>query len=109
MAPSRPRHYQRLASQFPDYLNAVEALGKSCKASGPLPEKMIQLAQLSAAAAIRSEGAVHSHTKRALQSGATAQEIRHCLLTLTPTLGFPTVMAALCWADDLLNEKGEDE
>jgi alkylhydroperoxidase/carboxymuconolactone decarboxylase family protein YurZ len=53
---------------------------------------------LAAAAAIRSEGSVHSHVRRAKEAGATPAEIRHALLLLTSTVGFPTVAAALTWA-----------
>ncbi|KAA0980446.1 carboxymuconolactone decarboxylase family protein [Pseudomonas sp. ANT_H12B] len=96
--------YRQLKKQYPDYLDAVQALGKSVRHSGPLEEKVVQLIQLGAAAAIRSEGAVHSHTRRALEAGATAEEIRHTLISLTSTIGFPTVVAAISWADDVIEK-----
>ncbi|MBI5420184.1 MAG: carboxymuconolactone decarboxylase family protein [Deltaproteobacteria bacterium] len=61
-----------------------------------------QLIQLAAAASIRSEGSVHSHVRRALDAGATPEEVRHALILLTSTIGFPTVAAAMTWAGDLL-------
>ncbi|MGH8332784.1 MAG: carboxymuconolactone decarboxylase family protein, partial [Pseudomonas fluorescens] len=70
--------------------------------TGPLEEIVVQLIQLGAAAAIRSEGAVHSHTRRALEAGATPEQIRHTLISLTSTIGFPTVVAAISWADDVI-------
>ncbi|WP_372876387.1 carboxymuconolactone decarboxylase family protein [Pseudomonas sp.] len=96
--------YQRLRKQHPDYFDAVEALGKTARNAGPLEEQVIQLVQLAAAAAIRSEGAVHSHVRRALEAGATAEQIHHALLSLTSTIGFPTVVAALSWADDVIGK-----
>ncbi|PZX00363.1 AhpD family alkylhydroperoxidase [Pseudomonas sp. 478] len=94
--------YQRLEQQYPDYLAAVEALGTAVCHTGPLEEIVVQLIQLGAAAAIRSEGAVHSHTRRALEAGATPEQIRHTLISLTSTIGFPTVVAAISWADDVI-------
>jgi alkylhydroperoxidase/carboxymuconolactone decarboxylase family protein YurZ len=47
---------------------------------------------------------VHSHTRRALEAGATAGEIQHALLLLVSTIGFPTVVAAMSWAEDVLKE-----
>ncbi|WP_223453780.1 MULTISPECIES: carboxymuconolactone decarboxylase family protein [unclassified Pseudomonas] len=94
--------YQRLKQQYPDYFGAVEALGAAVRHAGPLDEKVVQLIQLSAAATIRSEGAVHSHTRRALEAGATTEQIHHTLLSLTSTIGFPTVVAAISWADDVI-------
>jgi AhpD family alkylhydroperoxidase len=67
-----------------------------------LSEKVRQFVQLAAAAAVRSEGAVHSHARRAVEAGASAEEIRHAILLLTSTIGFPTVVAAMTWADDVL-------
>jgi AhpD family alkylhydroperoxidase len=50
------------------------------------------------AAANQSESAVRSHTHRALEAGATAEEIHHALLLGITTIGFPAMMAALSWA-----------
>jgi AhpD family alkylhydroperoxidase len=77
-------------------------LGTAVRHTGPLEEIVVQLIQLGAAAAIRSEGAVHSHTRRALEAGATPEQIRHTLISLTSTIGFPTVVAAISWADDVI-------
>ncbi len=95
-----PQHYQTIKQQHPDYIDAVEALGQALKASGPLDELTAQLVQLAAAVAIRSEGAVHSHAKRARQSGASDAQIEHTIILLTSTIGFPAVMAALSWVKD---------
>lgn len=95
------RHFKR---QYPGYFGAVEALGTALRQAGPLDEQVIQLVQLGAAAAIRSEGAVHSHARRAREAGASPEQIRHALLALTSTIGFPTVIAALSWADDVLGK-----
>jgi AhpD family alkylhydroperoxidase len=94
--------YQRFRKQYPDYFGAIEALGAAVRQAGPLDEQVIQLVQLGAAAAIRSEGAVHSHARRALEAGASPEQIRHALLSITSTIGFPTVIAALSWVDDVL-------
>jgi len=102
MAGNPSNQYLKIKQRHPDLLNAVESLGKAVKQEGPLDEKTAQLIQLAAAAAIRSEGAVHSHTRRALEAGASIDEIRHVLILLTSTLGFPCVMAALSWADETL-------
>jgi len=63
------------------------------------------LIQLAAAAAIRSEGSVHSHTRRALELGAKPEEIYHTIILLTSTIGFPTVSATLSWADDVIKKQ----
>jgi alkylhydroperoxidase/carboxymuconolactone decarboxylase family protein YurZ len=67
-----------------------------------LDEKTGHLIQLAAAAASSSEGAVHSHVRRALEAGAQPDEIRHAVILLTSTIGFPRVAAALSWVDDVI-------
>ncbi len=92
-----PDNYTWLMNEFGDVMKAHQQLGKELKNAGPLDEKTIQLIQLAAAATSRSEGAVHSHAKRAVEAGATPGEIYHTLLLLTSTVGFPTIAASLSW------------
>ena len=97
---AKPKHFQKLAKRYPEYLAAVEQLGEQVKKAGPLEPKVAELIQLAAAAAVHSEGSVHSHVRRARKAGATADEINHAILLLTSTIGFPAVAAALSWVDD---------
>ncbi len=97
---AKPKHFNRLAKRYPEFLAAVENLGETVKKAGPLDPKVCELIQLAAAATTRSEGAVHSHARRARKAGATADEVEHALLLLTSTIGFPAVSAALSWVDD---------
>jgi 4-carboxymuconolactone decarboxylase len=103
VASKKPKLYHSVKERYPDYVAALEALGEAAARAGPLDEKTLHLIQLAAAAASRSEGAVHSHVKRAMKAGATPEEIRHALLALTSTIGFPNVTAALSWAGDVLD------
>lgn len=96
-------HYEKVKKYHPEYLEAVESLGQVVKQSGPLNAKNGQLIQLAASIASKSEGATHSHTKRALEAGASSEEIRHAVLLLTNTIGFPAVMAGMSWVNDILD------
>jgi 4-carboxymuconolactone decarboxylase len=98
---SKPKQYNRLAKRYPEYSAAVEKLGEAVRKAGPLEPKTVELIQLAAAATARSEGAVHSHARRALKAGATLDEVHHAILLLTSTIGFPAVSAALSWIDDI--------
>ncbi len=97
-----PKQYLKLKESYPGLMDAVADLGKAASQAGPLDEKIGQLIQLAGAVAQRSEGAVHSHARRALAAGASPEEIRHAVILLTSTLGFPNVSAALSWVDDVL-------
>jgi 4-carboxymuconolactone decarboxylase len=97
-----PEWFALLKKKHGQYMEAVEELGKVVRKSGPLDERSAQLIQLAAAAAIRSEGAVHSHAKRAVEAGARPEEIYHAIMLLTSTIGFPNVSAALSWVSDVI-------
>ena len=99
-----PKQYQSIRNKHAKFHEAVENLGKTIKKAGPIDRKTAELIQLAAAASIRSEGSVHSHTKRALKAGATEKEIYHALMLLTSTIGFPTVSAAISWAADVIEK-----
>ncbi|OGW19823.1 MAG: alkylhydroperoxidase [Nitrospirae bacterium GWA2_46_11] len=100
-----PEQYLSIKKRFKKYFTAVDNLGKAAKAAGPLNTKTAHLIQLAAAAAVKSEGAVHSHTRRALKAGAKPEEIQHAIILLTSTIGFPNVSAALSWTDDVISGK----
>jgi 4-carboxymuconolactone decarboxylase len=99
-----PSHYESLRSRFPRVIEALEKLGGSVRAEGPMDAKTGHLIQLAAAAAIQSEGGVHSHVRQALEAGASSAEVYHTLLLLVSTIGFPRVAAAIRWADDIIEE-----
>jgi len=101
MASIPSKQYLDIKARYPAFMDAVEALGKAAKEAGPIDDKTAHLIQLAAAAAGRSEGAVHSHVRRALEAGAGADEILHAILLLTSTIGFPNMVAALSWAEDV--------
>lgn len=102
---SYPKWYNFIKSKHEGFFDALETLGETARTSGPLDEKTTQLIQLGAAAAIRSEGAVHSHARRALEAGASPEEIVHAVIMLTSTIGFPNISAALSWVHDILGKK----
>lgn len=97
-----PSHYQKIKQAYPNYIKAVENLGETTGATGPLDKKTGHLLQLAAAVTNKSEGAVHSHTRQLLELGANALEIHHAIMMLTSTIGFPSVMAGLSWANDII-------
>jgi len=102
--PKLPKQYVSIQKKYKGLIKAVEGVGKAAKAAGPLNKKASELVQIAAAAAIRSEGSVHSHARRALAAGAKPDEVRHAIVLLTSTIGFPAVSAALSWANDVLEK-----
>lgn len=100
-----PNQFTNIRKRYAGFFDAVESLGKAVKKQGPIKGKTAHLIQLAAAVAIRSEGSVHSHCRRALEAGAKPDEVRHAIILLTSTIGFPTVSAALSWVDDIIENR----
>lgn len=99
---TKGKTYEEIAARYPEVIAAVDNLGVTVRGAGPLDEKTTLLIQLAAAAAVGSEGSVHSHTRRARQAGATPEEIYHTILLLISTIGFPQAMAAVSWSRDIM-------
>jgi len=100
-----PGNYQWISKEFGPVMKAHQKLGQALQEAGPLGRKQAQLVQLAAAAAVRSEGGVHSHVKRALAARARPAEIYQAILLLTSTIGFPAVAAALSWARETIEKR----
>lgn len=102
MSHETSKNYLKLKERHADLIEAVEALGNAARTAGPLDEKSVQLIKLGAAAAIGSKGALRSHALQALEAGASIEEVRHAVIVLTSTIGFPTVAAALARIEEVV-------
>ena len=97
-----PGRFVEFGNKYPSIMSAYEALGAATQKAGPLTLRERTLVKLAIAVGARLEGAVHSHARRALEVGCTPEEIRHVVLLAATTVGFPSMMAALSWVDDIL-------
>ena len=100
-----PKRYQNFTKDYPDVAKNYEELGNAVHSAGPLDDKTRALIKLAISTGARLEGAVHSHTRKAIKSGATNEELRQVALLSLPTIGLPSMMAALSWIDDILEGK----
>lgn len=100
-----PKQFQKFKEQYPEVAKAYEKLGTAVHTSGPLDDKTRALIKLGISAGARMEGAVHSHTRKALETGLSKEDIKQAILLALPTIGFPATMAAMSWAEDILDKK----
>ena len=100
-----PKHFRQFTKKYPEIAAAYEKLGNAVHSEGPLNAKTRSLIKLGISTGARLEGAVHSHVHKALAAGATPDEIRHAVLLALPTIGLPSMMAAMSWIDDVLQRK----
>jgi 4-carboxymuconolactone decarboxylase len=97
-----PARFQEFTKQYPQIAMAYEALAGECRHSGPLGEREQALVKIGIAVGARTEGAVHSQVRKALDTGLEPDEIRHAIVLAVTSIGFPKMMAALTWAEDIL-------
>jgi alkylhydroperoxidase/carboxymuconolactone decarboxylase family protein YurZ len=90
-----------LARAYPKVWEAYEALGKSTAEVGPLDRKTRRLVKLALAIGASSEGAVHSHVRRALDEGVPKAELKQVALLAITTLGLPQAVKGLTWVEDI--------
>ncbi|MFZ5947602.1 MAG: carboxymuconolactone decarboxylase family protein [Stygiobacter sp.] len=100
-----PKRFERFLKEYPDVAVAYERLGEAVHKTGDLSERERALVKLSLATALKSEGAVHAHVRKALKLGLKKNEIRQVALLSIPTIGFPAAMAVMSWMDDILDKK----
>lgn len=101
-----PSRYTQFFDRYPRVGEAYRNLGQSVGEAGPLDARTRALVKLGIAVGARMEGAVHSHVRKCREAGIGDDEIRHAVLQATTTIGFPNMMAALSWVDDVL--EGDD-
>jgi 4-carboxymuconolactone decarboxylase len=99
-----PVRFQEFMKNHPKVANAYEGLAGECRKSGPLGEREQALVKLGIAAGSQLEGLVHSQVRKALDIGLKPEEIRHAIMLSLTSIGFPRMMSALTWAEDILAE-----
>jgi alkylhydroperoxidase/carboxymuconolactone decarboxylase family protein YurZ len=103
-----PDVYKEFIKQYPEINNAYDSLANACHKAGPLDKKTRRLVKLGMAVGLNSEGGVRSHVRRAIEEGITPDEIRHAILMAFTTCGFPLMVAAYKWADEVIQKNQPD-
>lgn len=101
MTKSMPGAAGDLAEAHPDIWKAYAALGKASAEAGPLTDRERRLVKLALAIGAGSEGAVHSHTRRARSEGVEATALSQVALLAIGPLGLPRAVAAKTWIEDI--------
>ena len=101
---SIPKPYKQMHADHPDYMRAYESFGKAAREAGPLGDREVAMVKVAISIGSGLEGATHSHCRKALEAGCTPDELRHVALVSAPTIGFPTMMRARSWVEDVLQK-----
>lgn len=96
-----PSGATKLATRYPGLWQAYAELGERCAEVGPLAPRERRLVKLALAIGLGSEGAVHSHVRRALAEGIDRAALEHVMALSIPLIGLPAAVRAMTWIDDL--------
>jgi 4-carboxymuconolactone decarboxylase len=87
--------FTQFKQEFPQVFARYEELGGEIHdKSGPLSEKARWLIKIAFSAAGNHKRALETHLMKAKEAGVTNDEIKHALLLMIPTSGFPAFMEA---------------
>ena len=100
-----PEFYERAKEQYPELFKSYEELGKRATSAGPLDAKSVALVKLAMSIGSGLEGSAHSSVRKALAAGCTPEELHHVVLLGVTTLGFPAMMRARSWVEDILKKQ----
>ena len=100
-----PKRFEKFQKDFPEIAKAYENLGTAVHKAGPLDNKTRALIKLAISTGAGMEGAVHSHTRKAIEAGCTKEEIKQTVMLALPTIGFPATMAVMSWVEDIIEER----
>lgn len=94
-----------VAHDKPEVWEAFQKLGAAASDAGPLDERTRRLVNLALAIGADSEGATHSHCRRALAEGLQREELEHVAYLAITTLGWPRAIRALTWIHDVTHRR----
>ena len=100
-----PKPYKQMHQAYPELMQAYETFGQTARNAGPLSAREVALVKLAISIGAGLEGAAHSHCRKATEAGCSGEDLRHVALLAAPTIGFPTMMRAKSWVEDVVDRK----
>jgi len=99
--PPLPGAAVHMAREHPKLWEAFQHLGEEASHAGPLDARTRRLIHLALAIAAGTEGATHSHARRASSEGITPEELEHVAILAVTTLGWSQAIKGLTWVRDV--------
>lgn len=103
-----PKTFVRFARRFPELAAAHQSMGLAADA-GPLDKKTQHLIKIGICLGAGLESAMKSHTRRAIQAGATEAELEQAVILGMATCGFPRTVAAWAWVQEQLQRDADEQ
>ncbi len=93
-----PATFRQFIQRFPTLGESHERVAQAVAQSGPLEAKTLSLVKMGICIGAGLESAFRSHVRRAMQHGATVEEIEQAVLLAMNTVGFPRTVMVWQWA-----------
>ena len=103
-----PKTFVRFAKRFPKLAAAHQSMGLAAD-EGPLDKKTQHLIKIGICLGAGLESAMRSHTRRAIQAGATEAELEQAVMLGMTTCGFPRTVAAWAWVQEQLQRDQNEQ
>ncbi len=100
-----PKPYKQMHQDHPELMKAYESFGEAVRKAGPLTDREVALVKLAISVGNGLEGAAHSHCRKALEAGCQPDDLRHVAYLSAPTIGFPGMMRARSWVEDVIEKQ----
>ena len=108
-----PKTFKEFVSKYPVLGDAHQRVGREVESLGPMDARHCALVKIGISLGAGLESAVRSHVRRAMQHGASREEVEQAILLGMNTVGFPRTVAAWSWAQEQFErdrrEKREEE
>lgn len=105
MSRQLPKTYEEFRKDFPELVEAYDALGKAAHECGPLDQRRRELVKLGLAIGARQEGSIRSHTRRAVEAGVSREDLLQVIGLAVTTVGFGPTVATYAWVKDELAQR----
>ena len=100
-----PSTLRRFIQRNPKIWESHEALGLACKKAGPLSDKQIEFIKMAITASQALETAFKTHVTKAIQAGASSDEMDHVVIQLLPIVGLGRTMMVAKWLEEAFQER----
>lgn len=100
-----PATFRAFITRHPELGRAHESVARAVERAGPLDPKTLALVKIGICIGAGLESALRSHIRRAIEHGASPEEIEQSILLAMNTVGFPRTVAAWSWAQEERDRK----
>jgi alkylhydroperoxidase/carboxymuconolactone decarboxylase family protein YurZ len=97
-----PEIFKQFVERHGEVADKFREVGELCSKAGRLDAKTQHLIQLGISVGAGSKGGVRSHARRALEAGASKDDLLQATLLSATIVGFPAMIAAYGWVQEML-------